>query len=349
MRGAGRARLGALAIAMLAALLGVSEAVPAGAIGGLPLPVTLLTVTVTPVAGSIQQGGTQQYGALGTYSDLSTRDITNQVTWTSSSTTVATVSNAAGSKGRVTGVGVGAATITATDPASGFFGTAAITVTPLPQPPPPVLVTVLVTPAATAVDQGGTQQYSALGTYSDTSTRDLTGTVTWTSSDTTVATISNIPGSQGVAHAVAAGAATITATDPTSGTAGTAVLTVNPVVVPPVIPPVIPPVSPPPGPPKPTTRGFVLSPNNGRPGSRVQVAGWLFPAGRAVRVSYRTGGRPRQVKVCRTTIRSDGTFTCPGFVPGQPKSGAAGVHDVVAKVVRAKGTPVTYGSFTMKS
>lgn len=346
MRGAGRARVAALAIAMLAAAFGVSEATaPAGAIGGLPLPVSLLTVTVTPVAGSIQQGGTQQYDALGTYSDLSTRDITSQVTWSSSSATVATVSNAVGSKGRATGVGPGAATITATDSASSLFGTATITVTPLP--PPPVLVTILVTPATTAVDQGGTQQYSALGTYSDTSTRDLTGAVTWTSSDTTVATISNTPGSQGVASAVGAGSATITATDPTTGTAGTAVVAVNPIAVPPVIPPVVPPVSPPPGPPKPTTRGFVVSPDNGRAGSRVQVAGWLFPAGRAVRVSYRTGGRPRQVKVCRANIRSDGTFTCPGLIPPSPKAGGAYLHTVVAKIVRAKGTPLTYGSYTL--
>jgi hypothetical protein len=72
------------------------------------------------------------------------------------------------------------------------------------------------------------QQYAATGFYTDGSMLDLTTSVTWHSSDTDVATISNVPGSQGLATAVlmfGTGTTNITATS--SGiTSNTAVLNV---------------------------------------------------------------------------------------------------------------------------
>ncbi|MDP9263853.1 MAG: GDSL-type esterase/lipase family protein [Acidobacteriota bacterium] len=44
------------------------------------------------------------------------------------------------------------------------------------------LVSIQVTPANPCVPQGGTQQFTARGTYADRSTQDLTSAVTWTSS-----------------------------------------------------------------------------------------------------------------------------------------------------------------------
>ncbi|MCM0083436.1 Ig-like domain-containing protein [Geomonas sp. Red32] len=58
---------------------------------------------------------------------------------------------------------------------------------------------------------GATQQYTALGNYHDDSTpRDISGAVTWTSSDPSVATID---ATTGLATAVGAGSTTITAAD----------------------------------------------------------------------------------------------------------------------------------------
>src|SRR4029077_16586134 len=51
------------------------------------------------------------------------------------------------------------------------------------------LTSIAVTPANPAVGIGGTQQFTATGTYSDQSTQDLTSQVTWTSSSPAVATI----------------------------------------------------------------------------------------------------------------------------------------------------------------
>jgi uncharacterized protein YjdB len=62
-----------------------------------------------------------------------------------------------------------------------------------------------VSPVSLAV--GSTELFTALGTYSDGSTTDITSKVTWTSSDPNIATIS----SQGLVTGVATGYATITA------------------------------------------------------------------------------------------------------------------------------------------
>ncbi len=74
-----------------------------------------------------------------------------------------------------------------------------------------VLKSIAVTPAQSSVVVGSTQQFTATGTYSDGSTNNVTASAAWSSSNTTVATISNTSGSQGLASGVAAGAATITA------------------------------------------------------------------------------------------------------------------------------------------
>ncbi|MDB6083165.1 MAG: hypothetical protein JWN43_1046, partial [Gammaproteobacteria bacterium] len=67
----------------------------------------------TPANPSIAKGLTQSFAATGTYSDASTQDLTTKVSWTSSVTTIATISNAAGSSGLATGANVGTTQVTA--------------------------------------------------------------------------------------------------------------------------------------------------------------------------------------------------------------------------------------------
>ena len=74
--------------------------------------------------------------------------------------------------------------------------------------PAPTLSSLAVTPASPAnLTVGATQQFTATGTYSDSSTTDISSQVTWASDTTGVATIS----STGLATGVAAGTANITA------------------------------------------------------------------------------------------------------------------------------------------
>jgi hypothetical protein len=69
------------------------------------------------------------------------------------------------------------------------------------------LQSLAVTPIDSAIVIGNTEQLSATGTYSDGSTHNLDNVATWTSSDTTVATIS----SGGLATGIAAGSTVIQA------------------------------------------------------------------------------------------------------------------------------------------
>jgi len=90
----------------------------------------------------------------------------------------------------------------------------------------PSLISIEVAPGASGLNVGQSQPLTATGTFSDGSTQDLTALVTWASSDTVVATISNAAGSEGIATGVQAGTTTITAE---LGTAiGSTLLTVNP-------------------------------------------------------------------------------------------------------------------------
>ncbi len=68
------------------------------------------------------------------------------------------------------------------------------------------LVSISITPLNPSI-VGGTKKFTATGTYSDNTTQDLSATATWSSSNTSVATIS-----KGFATVISAGTTTITAT-----------------------------------------------------------------------------------------------------------------------------------------
>src|SRR5580658_9142053 len=158
---------------------------------------TLTSIAVTPATASIAVGGTQQYVATGTYSNGGTLIITSLVTWTSGTPGTATISSPGG---LATGVAAGTSIITASS--GTITGTAVLNVTAAP-----TLTSIAVTPATATIDIGGTQQYTATGTYSDGSMKTLT-TETWNSSTTATATIST----SGLATGLALGTTTITAT-----------------------------------------------------------------------------------------------------------------------------------------
>lgn len=74
-------------------------------------------------------------------------------------------------------------------------------------------VSIAVTPSNTSISPGSTQQFLATGTDTNRNEHDLTHAVTWSSSDTGVATIDDSEGpKKGLATAIAPGSTTITAT-----------------------------------------------------------------------------------------------------------------------------------------
>jgi 6-phosphogluconolactonase (cycloisomerase 2 family) len=89
------------------------------------------------------------------------------------------------------------------------------------QPTAPTLTSISVTPATPSVAAGLTQQFKATGTYSDSSTADLTNAVLWTSGTTGVATVN----SSGLATSKTQGSSLITAAF--SSVSGSTTLTVT--------------------------------------------------------------------------------------------------------------------------
>lgn len=173
----------------------------------------LTSIAVGPTA-TINQGGTVQESAIGTYNDGSTKTLGSGVQWSSSETTIASVN----SSGLVTGASPGTATITAAFQATSGTSTVTVTITGL--------TAIQITPTTDTVTAPTTVQYKATGTVNGKQ-EDLTSLVTWSTSDTTglvnidstgLATVNSVTGTPQTS-------VTITATEGT--VTGTATLTVN--------------------------------------------------------------------------------------------------------------------------
>jgi len=158
--------------------------------------VGLTSITLSPLVSTLAVHTTQQLTATGAYSDGSSRDLTSNVTWSSSSTAAATVDV----NGLVTGVATGTASITAT--LNGITQSMTVTITA------PTITSISITPEGFTVPIGISQQFVATAVYSDGSSQDLVSGVTWTSSLLSAATID----ANGSATTLAAGTTTITAT-----------------------------------------------------------------------------------------------------------------------------------------
>ncbi|MEL0027812.1 MAG: Ig-like domain-containing protein, partial [Perlucidibaca sp.] len=209
-----------LATALKEGAVAITATVADGTAGSATLTVTsavLTKIEVAPASASLVKGLSQPYQATGTYSDNTTADITTQVTWSSDDAAIASVSNAAGSEGVVKGTGVGGTSISAV--LDGVTGAADVTVTAAE------LTEVQVSTSNASVAVGDKPQFVATGLYTDGSTQDLTDSVVWSSSDLTVADVSNASGSEGLVTALKAGSTDITASF--ASKSGKATLTVT--------------------------------------------------------------------------------------------------------------------------
>ena len=155
--------------------------------------ISVTGISVAPTTASLNPGGSTQLAAT-----ISPVTATNKTySWASSNTGVATVN----ASGLVTAVANGTATITATTADGGHKASCTVSVTT-----PTSGVTL--SPASTTIIKGKTQQLTATVAPATASDKSLT----WTSSNTSVATVN----SSGLVTGVGTGSATITATT-TSG------------------------------------------------------------------------------------------------------------------------------------
>jgi uncharacterized protein YjdB len=169
----------------------------------------LSAISVTPVNPTIATGATEPFTATGKYSDGSTKDLSASVSWQSQNTNTATIAPG----GMATAKAAGSSTIMAIS--GSLSGSTVLTVTSA------TLVSIAVTPANPPIAKGKTEQFTATGTFSDNSTQNLTGSVTWTSQTTGVATIT----AGGLATGVTAGTSQIQAVS--GAVSGSTTLTVT--------------------------------------------------------------------------------------------------------------------------
>ncbi|MCX6117757.1 MAG: fibronectin type III domain-containing protein [Proteobacteria bacterium] len=181
---------------------------------------TLSSIAVTPSSITKPAGTTTKMYAQGTFSDGSIMDLTPFVTWSTNNSN-GTVSNSNPTKGLVTSTTAGAVTLSATLGATS--NTSALTVSSA------TLVSIAITPSSLNVTANEKVKFTAIGTYSDASTHDITDMVNWNVSNATVAQISNSGETKGILLAKANGSITVGAT--LSGVSSSSATTVAPSAV----------------------------------------------------------------------------------------------------------------------
>jgi len=160
----------------------------------------LLSIKITPENASINVSDESQFKAIGVYVDGFTRDITNDVDWTSSDGAIAHFDDTL--RGAFKANSIGAVSITATDLITGIYATIQVEISDED------LVSLEISSDVSTIEMGETLQLSAMGTFSGGSTRNLTQSVEWNSSGEAIATVS----SKGLVRTSDAGDVVISAT-----------------------------------------------------------------------------------------------------------------------------------------
>ena len=140
-------------------------------------PPGLLSLMVSPLDSAIAAGTTQSFTASGVFSDGTAQDMTSRVYWSSSVPSIATIN----AGGLANGVSPG---ITAISAVSGTISVSTPLAVDTVQ-----LVSIAVNSPSSIVLSGSTEQFTAMGTFNDGSVRNVTSSVTWSSSAPSIATI----------------------------------------------------------------------------------------------------------------------------------------------------------------
>lgn len=163
----------------------------------------LTSIVISSVVVTLPVGVSTQLVATGNFSGLFTRDITNQVVWSSDQSINADFP-VDFPPGRIKALSIGTSTIIASLDGVTSNGII-VTVNDA------VIMDLTVAPLLPSLPQGLTQVFTAQGDFSNSTTFDLTKDVIWSSSAATVATISDDFANKGKATALNIGDTTITA------------------------------------------------------------------------------------------------------------------------------------------
>lgn len=163
---------------------------------------TLSSLSLTP-GQSLAAGTTQQLKLTARYSNGISYDVTNIATFRSASPSVASVTTTGTTRGLVKGLATGSSAITAS-----FSGRSAQTTVRVTAP---TVTRLTLDPASVSLPRGLTRQLVATAHFSDNTSRDVTNQATFSSSASSVASVSTLP-PRGLVTAKTNGSATLTAT-----------------------------------------------------------------------------------------------------------------------------------------
>lgn len=162
---------------------------------------SLLGLEIMPSSPNMALGTLQRFGLTGHYDDGSTRDLTQQASWSSNDTTIA---DKLDESSLFEAFSVGTTLIIAT-----MNGVSAFTELNVSNA---TLTSITLSPANISLANGFGTQITATGHFSDTSSQDISQTVVWQSSDETIASIDNATDSKGIINANSIGNTSISAT-----------------------------------------------------------------------------------------------------------------------------------------
>lgn len=134
----------------------------------------LSSITVTPASPTVTRGGSLQFAGTAHYPDNIQKDISWFATWSSSDVNVAKIDPS----GAAVGTEIGTATISAA--IDDMNGSTLFTVSR-------EIVSIKVSPASGSIVNGTALQFTAMGTFSDKTVKDITTSAVWKSSNTNVA------------------------------------------------------------------------------------------------------------------------------------------------------------------
>jgi len=159
----------------------------------------LLSLALSKNESTLALGETESILATGNYRGDVTRDITNTVSWTSQNEGIATVGDQEADAGTISSVSVGTTKIIAS--LNGISAEATVVVDSA------ALTSLTISNNSTSIFEGSLSQLSAIGGYTDGSSKQATDQASWSSSDLSVATVS----STGLLSALSNGRTTISA------------------------------------------------------------------------------------------------------------------------------------------
>ncbi|BAJ00830.1 surface protein, putative [Shewanella violacea DSS12] len=160
---------------------------------------SLTSLQVTPANESVPLGTTGQYVATAFYSDGHSSDVTQLATWLAADDSIVNIIATGKTGGFAEAIGVGTSQIQASFETQ--TNTVDVSVTEA------ILEKFVVSPVTATVAAGLTKDFEASGIFSDGTSKDLTATSDWQSSEASIATLD----SMGVATSYIPGEVTVTA------------------------------------------------------------------------------------------------------------------------------------------